>query len=71
MAAKGELLCDEGVSQSPALTPRQSMSEVESTNQAGDGNTFSAHSSTMDQVDSRNQNEQAGATNLKGVNKYT
>lgn len=30
MAEKGELICDDSVSPSPAITPRQSMTEVES-----------------------------------------
>lgn len=30
MAEKGELICDDSVSPSPVITPRQSMTEVES-----------------------------------------
>ena len=37
MSEKGELLCDESVTPSPAATPRQSMTEVESSKQTTDG----------------------------------
>ena len=44
------------------------LSEMENTKQAADDNTFSDQTSTEDQLDSRSQNEQAGATKLKGTN---
>ena len=68
MAEKGELVCDESVSPSPAATPRQSMTEVETSKQTGGEMTSSPARSTSDQNQEVKANvEQPEAeTNTKG-----
>lgn len=48
MAEKGELICDNSVTPSPAATPRQSMTEVESSKQTGGETTNSSAESTTE-----------------------
>ena len=73
MAEKGELICDESVSPSPAATPRQSMTEVESSKQTGgEKTTSSVESSTENSQEAKAGAEQAGAkANTKGSNSTT
>lgn len=42
LAEKGELICDNSVSPSPAATPRQSVSELEGSKKSGDENSDNA-----------------------------
>ena len=68
MAEKGELICDESVSPSPAATPRQSMTEVESSKQTSGETTSSPARSTSEQnheVNAKAEQPEAEA-NTKG-----
>ena len=69
MAEKGELICDESVSPSPAATPRQSMTEVESSKQTSDGTTPSpARSSSEQNQEVKAKDEQPEAEAItKGI----
>lgn len=73
MAEKGELICDNSVSPSPAATPRQSMTEVESGKQTSDGTTPSpARSSSEQNQEVKAKPEQPEAeANTKGSNTCT
>ncbi len=70
LAEKGELICDDSVSPSPAATPRQSMTEVESSKQTSDGTTPSParNSSGQNQELKAKEEQPEPKANTKGSN---
>ena len=57
MAEKGELVCEESVPPSPAVTPRQSMADSQESSRTGDQN--SSTTVLSDTSDSKTTDEQA------------
>ena len=71
MAENGELICDDSVSPSPAVTPRQSMAEVDSSKQTGGEVTSPAKSSTQDLKANAEQAEAETDTKGSSMCSYT
>ena len=68
MAEKGELVCEESVSPSPAATPRQSMTEVESSKHTGGSSPARSSSSEQNQEVKVKAEQPEAKADTKGSN---